>query len=69
MTWCNTCNSIQDNFLENLVYRFDESGRISVQAEEKTGAVSAKTEIERQGALDDAKIDVLADLANNYRVE
>ena len=52
-----------------VIYRFDESGRISVQAEEKTGAVSATTEIERQGALDDAKIDVLADLANTYRVE
>ena len=52
-----------------VVYRFDESGRISVQAEEKTGSVSAKTEIERQGALDESKIDVLVDLANTYRVE
>jgi molecular chaperone DnaK len=52
-----------------VIYRFDESGRISVRAEEKTGSVSATTEIERQGALDDAKIDVLADLANTYRVE
>lgn len=52
-----------------VIYRFDESGRISVRAEEKTGAVSAATEIERQGALDDAEIDVLADLANTYRVE
>ena len=52
-----------------VVYRFDESGRISVQAEEKTGSVSAKTEIERQGALDKSKIDILVDLADTYRVE
>ena len=52
-----------------VVYRFDESGRISVQAEEKTGSVTAKTEIERQGALDESKIDILVDLANTYRVE
>ena len=52
-----------------VVYRFDESGRISVEAEEQTGCVSAKIEIERHGALDDAKIDVLADLASTYRVE
>ena len=52
-----------------VIYRFDESGRISVEAEEKTGGSSAKTEIERQGALDEAKIDVLTDLARTYRVE
>jgi len=52
-----------------VVYRFDESGRISVEAEEKTGGRSAKTEIDRHGALDEAKIDVLSDLARTYRVE
>ena len=52
-----------------VVYRFDESGRISVEAEEKTGGRSAKTEIERHGALDESKIDVLSDLAQTYRVE
>ena len=52
-----------------VVYRFDESGRISVEAEEKTGGRSAKTEIERHGALDESKIDALSDLARTYRVE
>lgn len=52
-----------------VTYRFDQSGRISVQAQEQTSGVCATTQIERVGALDDGKIDALTRLANDYRVE
>jgi len=52
-----------------VVYSFDEAGRIQVRAEDKTGGRVATTEIERPGGLDQAKIDLLAQLAQEYHVD
>ena len=52
-----------------VVYSFDAAGRISVRAQDQTGGRFATQQIERTGALDDKKIDVLARLAADYRIE
>ena len=52
-----------------VVYSFDESGRIQVRAEDKTGGRVASTEIDRPGGLDKTKIDLLSQLAQDYHVE
>ncbi|MCE9548511.1 MAG: Hsp70 family protein [Planctomycetia bacterium] len=52
-----------------VVYAFDESGRIHVRAEDKTGGRVATTAIERPGGMDQAKIDLLSRLASDYHVE
>jgi molecular chaperone DnaK len=52
-----------------VIYSFDEAGRIQVRAEDKTGGSVATTEIERPGGLDQQKIDVLSQLAHDYHVE
>ena len=52
-----------------VVYSFDESGRIHVCAEDKTSGRIATAEIQREGALDDQQLDVLTRLASDYRVD
>ncbi len=52
-----------------VIYSFDEAGRVHVRAEDKTGGRVATTEIERTGGLDEKEIDVFTHLANEYKVE
>ncbi len=52
-----------------VTYAFDEAGRVSVRAFDKTGGREAAIEIERRGRLDDQQIDSLTRLANEYKVE
>jgi molecular chaperone DnaK len=51
----------------DVVYAFDDSGRVHVQAE--ASGKAATIEIERSGGLDDSKIDVLTKLASEYMVD
>jgi molecular chaperone DnaK len=50
-------------------YSFDASGRIRVQARDKTGGNVATIEIERRGGLDDKQVDALSALASSYKVD
>lgn len=52
-----------------VTYAFDKSGRIRVEARDKTGGVEAAIEIERRGGLDDAQVDALTTLAGDYKVD
>lgn len=52
-----------------VIYKFDEAGRVHVHAEDKTSGRSAKTQIERVGALDDSELDALTRLASDYKVD
>jgi len=52
-----------------VVYAFDASGRITVEAQDKTGGKQATIEIERRSGLSDAQIDAYTKLANEYLVE
>jgi molecular chaperone DnaK len=52
-----------------VTYAFDKSGRIRVQARDKTGGVEAAIEIERRGGLNESQVDALTTLAGNYKVE
>ena len=52
-----------------VVYTFDQAGRISVRAQDKTGGRFASQQIDRAGALDEKKIDALKRLAEYYHVE
>ena len=52
-----------------VTYSFDTSGRIRVQARDKTGGKQAVIEIERRGGLNDAQVDALTSLAEGYKVD
>ncbi|MEA1950259.1 MAG: Hsp70 family protein, partial [Planctomycetota bacterium] len=52
-----------------VTYAFDEAGRITVTAREKTGGKEASINIERRGGLDEGQIDAFTKLANDYRVD
>ena len=52
-----------------VTYAFDKSGRIRVQAKDKTGGKAAEIEIERRGGLNDTQVDALTTLAGDYKVE
>ncbi len=52
-----------------VVYSFDASGRITVEAYDKTGGRQAKIEIERRSGLSEAQIDAYAKLASEYTIE
>jgi len=52
-----------------VVYSFNTSGRVRVQARELTGGGEATIEIERRGSLSDEQIDSLAALAGEYVVD
>jgi molecular chaperone DnaK len=52
-----------------VVYSFDDTGRIHVRAEDKTSGKVATTQIERAGALNDEMLDALQRLAEEYMVE
>lgn len=52
-----------------VTYAFDEAGRITVRAREKTGGKEAVIKIERSGGLDQGQIDTFTKLANDYKVE
>jgi molecular chaperone DnaK len=52
-----------------VIYSFDTSGRVKVQARDVKGGREAKIEIERRGGLDEAQIDSYSNLASAYKVE
>ena len=52
-----------------VTYAFDESGRITVRAKDKTSGREAAIEIERRGGLNDKQIDAYTRLATEYVVE
>lgn len=52
-----------------VVYAFDESGRVRVRAADKSSGKEAAIEIERRGGLDEGQIDSFAKLAEEYKVE
>jgi molecular chaperone DnaK len=52
-----------------VIYSFDETGRVHIRAEDKTSGKSATTQIERSGALDDQQLDALTRLASDYQVD
>ncbi len=52
-----------------VIYSFDETGRVHIRAVDQTSGKSATTQIERAGALDDQQLDVLTRLAQEYRVD
>ena len=52
-----------------VVYSFDDVGRIHVRAEDKTSGKVATTEIERAGSLDDGMLDALQRLAVEFVVD
>ena len=52
-----------------VVYKFDESGRIHVHAQDKTSGREARTEIDRAGALDEASIAAFTRLADEYTID
>ena len=52
-----------------VTYAFDESGRVIVRAQDKTGGREAHIEIERRGGLSDDQINAYTKLAHDYKVE
>jgi molecular chaperone DnaK len=52
-----------------VTYAFDTSGRIRVNARDKTGGKEAAIEIERRGGLSETQVDALTSLAESYKVE
>jgi len=52
-----------------VIYAFDESGRVIVRAQDKTGGREAHIEIERRGGLSDDQINAYTKLAHDYKVE
>jgi molecular chaperone DnaK len=52
-----------------VTYSFDRSGRIKVQARDKTGGHEAAIEIERRGGLNNEQVDALTSLAGDYKVD
>jgi molecular chaperone DnaK len=52
-----------------VTYAFDASGRIRVQAEDKTSGKQATIEIERRGGLNEKQIDAYTRLASEYTIE
>lgn len=52
-----------------VTYAFDASGRITVEAQEKTAGKQASIEIERRSGLNEEQIDAYVKLANEYTVE
>ena len=52
-----------------VTYSFDTSGRIRVQARDKTGGKEATIEIERRGGLNESQVDAFSTLAESYKVE
>jgi molecular chaperone DnaK len=55
--------------LIEVMYAFDESGRITVSARDKTGGKEAVIQIERRGGLTEEQVDTLSRLAADYKVE
>jgi molecular chaperone DnaK len=52
-----------------VTYAFDASGRVKVQAKEKTGGKEAEIEIERKGGLSATQLNSFTSLADAYRVD
>ena len=52
-----------------VIYSFDESGRVHIKAIDQTGGGTATVTIERAAGLDDDNIETLAKLASEYTVE
>ncbi len=52
-----------------VVYAFDESGRVRVHACDKTGGQEAEIEIERKGGLNESQVNALTSLAGEYQVD
>jgi molecular chaperone DnaK len=52
-----------------VTYAFDESGRVRVSAQDKTGGKEAAIEIERKGGLNDTQLTAFTSLADSYRVD
>jgi molecular chaperone DnaK (HSP70) len=52
-----------------VIYSYDDSGRVRVRAVDKTGGRAATTEIERGGGLRDTEVDAYTNLARQYLVE
>lgn len=52
-----------------VTYAFDESGRVRVQAQDKTGGKQAAIEIERKGGLNANELAAFTELAGGYRVD
>lgn len=52
-----------------VIYAFDESGRVRVRAQDKTGGKEAAIEIERRGGLSATQLDAFTNLAGDYRVD
>ena len=52
-----------------VTYAFDESGRVRVRAQDKTGGKEAEIEIERKGGLSAAQLDNFTSIADSYRVD
>lgn len=52
-----------------VVYSFDNNGRIHVHAEDKTGGAIETAHIERAGALSVENIDALSHLVNEYHLD
>jgi molecular chaperone DnaK len=52
-----------------VVYAFDESGRVRVRALDKTGGKEAEIEIERHGGLTASQINSFTSLADSYQVD
>ena len=52
-----------------VIYSFDEAGRVHVRAEDKTSGKTAKIQIDRAGGLNDDKLDALTRLAAEYTVD
>lgn len=52
-----------------VTYAFDESGRVRVKAQDKTGGKEAAIEIERKGGLNAGELANFTKLAGGYRVD
>jgi molecular chaperone DnaK len=55
--------------LIEVIYSYDDSGRVRVRAVDKTGGRAATTEIQRGGGLRDTEVDAYTNLARQYLVE
>ena len=52
-----------------VTYAFDTSGRVRVQARDKTSGKEAAIQIDRRGGLTEKQVDAYSKLATEYKVE
>jgi len=61
--------NLRKGSLVEVDYAFDDAGRISVTAREKTSGKEATIDIERRSGLNDEEVDAYARLAAEYQIE